>query len=169
MGEDEAEELRHAAVLHDVGKIGIPDAVLLKPGRLDADEIAVMRRHTAIGASILSGSSSPLMQLAETIALTHHERWDGTGYPAGLAGEAIPLPGRIAAICDVFDALLARRPYKERWSLDEALVEILSLAGTHFDPELTRAFGEIAPGLAHELALLTDDPRPAGLPVTAPV
>jgi putative two-component system response regulator len=103
------------------------------------------------------------MQAAETIALTHHERWDGTGYPAGLAGEEIPLAGRIAAICDVFDALLARRPYKERWSLDDALDEIRDLAGTHFDPALTRAFLEIAPGLAHDLALVVDEPRAAGL------
>jgi len=167
MDEGEAEELRHAAVLHDVGKIGIPDAVLLKPGRLDDDEIGVMRRHTSIGAAILAGSASPLIQLAETIALTHHERWDGTGYPVGLAGEEIPLPGRIAAVCDVFDALLARRPYKERWSLEDALAEMRSLAGTHFDPDLTRAFLEIAPGLAHDLALVMDEPRVAE-PAAAP-
>ncbi len=161
MSDDEADELRHAAVLHDVGKIGIPDAILLKPGRLEADEIAVMRRHTSIGAAILSGSSSPLIQQAETIALTHHEWWDGSGYPAGLAGEDIPLVGRIAAICDVFDALLARRPYKDAWSLDEALVELLSLSGTQFDPELTRAFLAIAPGLAHDLVPAVDPPRAA--------
>jgi len=166
MSDDEAEELRHAAVLHDVGKIGIPDAILLKPGRLDVDEIAVMRRHTSIGAAILAESPSPLMQVAETIALTHHERWDGTGYPAGLAGEEIPLPGRIAAICDVFDALLARRPYKERWSLDDALAEMRSLAGSHFDPELTRSFLEIAPRLARDLALTTDERHAAGLVAT---
>jgi response regulator RpfG family c-di-GMP phosphodiesterase len=163
MSDDEAEELRHAAVLHDVGKIGIPDAILLKPGRLDEDEVEVMRRHTSIGAAILTGSSSPLMQVAETIALTHHERWDGTGYPVGLMGEAIPLQGRIAAICDVFDALLARRPYKERWSLEDALSEMRSLAGTHFDPDLARAFLQIAPGLARDLALTVDAPQEAGL------
>ena len=98
--------------MHDVGKIGIPDAVLLKPGKLDAEEWAVMQSHATIGGSILAGSSSPLLQVAEQIALTHHERWDGSGYPAGLQGEAIPLAARITAICDVFDALRSKRVYK---------------------------------------------------------
>ena len=109
----EAETLRHAARLHDVGKIGVPDRVLLKPGRLDAEEWAIMKTHAEIGASMLAGSPSPLVQLAEAIARTHHERWDGSGYPAGLRGEEIPLAGRICAICDVFDALLSARPYKD--------------------------------------------------------
>jgi CHASE2 domain-containing sensor protein len=157
MSETEAEELRHASVLHDVGKIGIPDEILLKPGRLDPEEMEIMRRHTSIGASILSGSSSPLIRLAETIALTHHERWDGTGYPAGLAGEQIPRPGRIAAVCDVFDALLAKRPYKESWPLEQALAEMESLSGTDFDPTLIRAFLAIAPGLAPMLDAVSED------------
>ena len=162
MGEDEAEELRHAAVLHDVGKIGIPDAVLLKPGRLDADEIDGDAAHTTIGGVDPVRLVLAAVQLAETIALTHHERWDGTGYPAGLAREEIPLAGPHRGHLRRVRRAPGPPPYKERWSLDHALVEILRLAGTHFDPELTRAFLEIAPGLAHELALLTDDPRPAG-------
>jgi CHASE2 domain-containing sensor protein len=157
MSETETEELRHASVLHDVGKIGIPDEILLKPGRLDDEEMEIMRRHTSIGASILAGSSSPLIQLAETIALTHHERWDGTGYPAGLAGEQIPRPGRIAAVCDVFDALLAKRPYKESWPLEKALAEMESLSGTHFDPTLIRAFLAIAPDLAPMMDAVSEE------------
>jgi CHASE2 domain-containing sensor protein len=142
-----AETLRHASVLHDVGKIGIPDRVLLKPGRLDAEEWAVMKTHAEIGASMLSGSPSPLVQLGEEIARTHHERWDGSGYPAGLRGEEIPLPGRIVAICDVFDALRSRRPYKEPWTMEQALDEIRSQRGRHFDPQLVDLFLPLAAGL----------------------
>ena len=140
----EAELIGRAASLHDVGKIAIPDHVLLKPGKLDPVEWEVMKTHTTAGAEILAGSSSPFVQMAETIARTHHERWDGSGYPAGLAGEEIPLAGRICGICDVFDALLSRRPYKEPWALSEALAEIQSSSGTHFDPKLVEAFLEIA-------------------------
>jgi CHASE2 domain-containing sensor protein len=140
----EAETLRHAAVLHDVGKIGVPDRVLLKPGTLDAEEWAIMRTHAEIGASMLSGSPSPLVQLGEEIARTHHERWDGSGYPNGLAGEAIPIAGRIVAIVDVFDALRSRRPYKLPWTLDEALTEIIAQSGRHFDPELVALFVPLA-------------------------
>jgi CHASE2 domain-containing sensor protein len=149
--EEEAELLRHASAMHDVGKIGVPDRVLLKPGRFSADERAVMETHTTIGASILAGSSAPLLRLAETIALTHHERWDGKGYPNGLAGEEIPLAGRICAICDVFDALLSRRPYKEAWPLSEALAEIRRERGRQFDPALVDVFLTIAPRLHAEL------------------
>ena len=148
---EQAELLRHASAMHDVGKIGVPDRVLLKPGRFTDNERAVMQTHTTIGASILTGSSAPLLQLAETIALTHHERWDGSGYPHGLAGEEIPLSGRICAICDVFDALLSRRPYKEPWSLTETLAEIRRERGRHFDPALVDAFLAIAPRLHAEL------------------
>ena len=102
------------------------------------------------------------MRLAEEIALTHHERWDGTGYPGGLAGEQIPLPGRIAAVCDVFDALLAKRPYKESWTLEEALIEIADLGGTHFDPGLVRIFLPLAPALAEELSLMVPDDHADG-------
>ncbi len=118
MSPADAELLRHASALHDVGKVGIPDEILSKPGPLDDDEWETMKTHTTIGASILSGSASPLVQLSETIALTHHERWDGSGYPLGLRGEEIPLAGRICAICDVFDALLSTRPYKDPWPFD---------------------------------------------------
>jgi putative two-component system response regulator len=132
--------LVRAAPLHDVGKIGIPDSVLLKPGKLTADEMGIMRRHTIIGARILEGSRAPLMQLAESIALRHHEKWDGTGYPDGLAGERIPLPARIVAVADVFDALSHARPYRPAWTIDATLAEIERLRGIHFDPWLTDLF-----------------------------
>ncbi|MCW3023614.1 MAG: hypothetical protein JWR30_2936 [Conexibacter sp.] len=165
----EAETLRHAAVLHDVGKIGVPDRVLLKPGPLDAEEWTIMRTHAAIGASMLAGSSSPLMQLGEDIARTHHERWDGSGYPAGLRGTEIPLPGRICAICDVFDALRSRRPYKGSWSFQEALAEIAAQRGRHFDPHLVDLFLVLAGELGPELngAAADDDGRPTSLTLVA--
>ena len=134
------ELLRRAAPLHDIGKLGIPDAVLLKPGRLDPDEHAAMREHTTKGARILSGSASPVLQLAEEVALTHHERWDGAGYPAGLAGEDVPLSGRIVAVCDVFDALTHARPYKEAWPVERARATITEGAGSQFDPRVVEAF-----------------------------
>ena len=148
MSETQAEQLRHAAAMHDIGKIGIPDAVLLKPGRLDEEERAVMETHTTVGAAILTGSRSGLVQMAEAIAMTHHEHWDGTGYPRGLRGDEIPLEGRIAAICDVFDALITPRAYKDGWTVDDALAEIERGAGGHFDPVLVAAFF----GLRHQLA-----------------
>ena len=137
---DEAERLRRASAMHDVGKIAIPDSILHKPGRLDPQERAIMETHTTIGAQLLSGSRSPLVQMAEVIARTHHERWDGTGYPAGLAGEAIPLVGRITALCDVYDALTSKRAYKPAWTIQDALDEIERESGRHFDPELTAHF-----------------------------
>jgi CHASE2 domain-containing sensor protein len=158
----DAETLRHAAVLHDVGKIGVPDRVLLKPDRLDEEEWEIMKTHTEIGASMLADSPSPLVQLGEEIARTHHERWNGTGYPAGLRGEEIPLAGRICAICDVFDALRSRRPYKDAWTLDEAIAEIERQRGRHFDPALVDLFLPLAAGLAAELAL--DDTPDDGNP-----
>jgi CHASE2 domain-containing sensor protein len=139
-----AEEIERASLLHDVGKIGIPDDILHKPGRLTDSERAVMQTHTSIGAELLADSSSPLLRTAEAIARTHHERWDGTGYPAGLAGEEIPLAGRIAAICDVFDALLTERPYKRAWTLEETLAYIGAERGRHFDPELATLLIAIA-------------------------
>lgn len=162
MSVEEAERLRMASALHDVGKIGIPDAVLLKPGRLDDAEVATMREHTLIGAEILAASPSPLIRLAEEIAMTHHERWDGSGYPHGLAGDEIPLAGRIAAVCDVFDALMAVRPYKRPWTLEEAAAELRALSGSHFDPRLVPVFLELVPGLVRELELV-----PADIPVPA--
>ncbi len=150
MSEQDAEMLQYASAMHDVGKIGIPDRVLLKPGPLDADEWEIMKTHTTIGANILAGSSSPLLRMAERIALTHHEKWDGSGYPAGLAGEQIPLEGRVCAICDVFDALTSPRPYKDAWPVEQALDEIRSQSGRHFEPRLVKLFLELAPGLLDE-------------------
>jgi putative two-component system response regulator len=124
--------------------------VLLKPGALEPDEVEVMKQHTTNGAAVLAGSQSALIQLAEQIALTHHERWDGTGYPQGLRGTGIPLAGRICAICDVFDALTSARPYKEAWSTEQALAEIGRQSGTQFDPELVATFSRIAGGAAAE-------------------
>jgi putative two-component system response regulator len=136
----DVEVLLRAAPLHDIGKIGVPDAILLKTSQLTPEEFAVMKAHTTIGAQILSGSEFAILQTAEAIARSHHEHWDGGGYPYGLAGDAIPLVGRLAAIADVFDALLHERPYKPAWELDRAVAEIVSLKGTHFDPELVGAF-----------------------------
>jgi putative two-component system response regulator len=144
MSVPDAELLRHASALHDVGKVGIPDRILNKPGPLDAHEWEVMKTHTTIGASILDGSESELMKLARTVALTHHENWDGTGYPTGLRGDEIPLAGRICTICDVFDALLSPRPYKNPWGLEDAISEITDLSGTKFDPSLVDTFLPLA-------------------------
>jgi CHASE2 domain-containing sensor protein len=155
---DRAEMLRNASAMHDVGKIGIPDSVLLKPGRLDDDEWRKMKAHPEIGAEILKGSRSPVVQLGREIALTHHERWDGSGYPAGLAGEQIPVEARIVAICDVFDALLSERPYKSPWSLQETLAEIRGQSGRHFDPRLVGLFAAMAPRLHAELGYAADSP-----------
>jgi HD-GYP domain-containing protein (c-di-GMP phosphodiesterase class II) len=146
----EADLLRHASAMHDIGKIGIPDRILQKPGKLDAEEWKRMKTHTTVGAHILAGSRAPLIQMAETIALTHHERWDGSGYPHGLAGEAIPLVGRIASICDVFDALISERPYKRPWPVRDALAEIERLSGSHFEPRLVEKFLEIVGQPARE-------------------
>lgn len=139
-GRDFADRLATAAPLHDIGKIGIPDRVLLKPGKLDADEWVIMRTHCMLGAQILAGSDLPLLDLASEIALTHHEKWDGTGYPHGRTGADIPLSGRLVAVCDVFDALLSHRPYKDPWPLDKALSYIADLAGNHLDPDITALF-----------------------------
>jgi putative two-component system response regulator len=142
-----AEDLLNAAPMHDVGKIGIPDAVLRKPGPLDAAEWDTMRRHPEIGAEIMGEHPSGVLQLAREIALAHHEKWDGSGYPRGLAGEAIPLSARIVAIADVFDALTTRRPYKEPWPVQEAMNHIAAQAGKHFDPALVALFAPLLPQL----------------------
>ena len=134
------ELLLHAAPMHDIGKVAIPDAILLKPGPLDPDEWEQMKQHTTIGAELLAGSHSPIVQLGEVIALTHHERWDGSGYPQGLAGDATPLAGRICAIADVLDALISERPYKKAWDQESATTEIASQAERQFDPELVDLF-----------------------------
>ncbi|CCG09448.1 HD-GYP domain-containing protein [Pararhodospirillum photometricum] len=129
-----------ASPMHDVGKLGVPDAILLKPGRLTADEFTVMKNHTTIGHAILSGSESDLIQLGAEIALTHHEKVDGTGYPYGVSGEALSLPGRIVAVADVFDALTNERPYKRAWRLDQARQFLVEGRGSHFDPLCVDAF-----------------------------
>ena len=145
VSESQAVLLQLAAPMHDIGKIGIPDHILLKPGRHDDEERAIMQRHAAIGGEIIGKHESPLLALARTVALTHHERWDGKGYPNGLSGEEIPLEGRITAICDVYDALTSNRPYKRAWPIDEAIDYILSESGKAFDPRLTAIFVEILP------------------------
>ncbi len=136
----EVELIHNASPMHDVGKIGIPDAIILKPDRLNADEWDTMQQHSIIGARILSGSSSELLQVGELIAMSHHEKWDGTGYPQGLAGKDIPLYGRICAVADVFDALTSRRPYKEAFSNEKAFTIMAESRGTHFDPEILDVF-----------------------------
>jgi putative two-component system response regulator len=132
--------IARTAPLHDVGKIAVPDRILLKPARLTAEEFEQVKVHSWIGAQILSGENFPLLSMAGRIALTHHERWDGTGYPQGLSGEDIPLEGRIVAVADVFDALLSERPYKRAWSFDAAVAEIVGQRGRQFDPDVVEAF-----------------------------
>ncbi len=136
----EIELIRRAAPLHDLGKIGISDSILLKPAKLTTEEFAEMKRHTLIGAQILAGSHSRVLQLAEVIALNHHERWDGTGYPAGVESERTPLVARIVGLADVFDTLTHERPYKHAWPLEEALEELHVMSGSHLDPQLVAVF-----------------------------
>jgi len=143
----EADMLLNASPMHDIGKIGIPDKILLKPGKFEADEWEIMKSHAAIGAEILAGQPSPLMDMARSIALTHHEKWDGSGYPNNLKGESIPLVGRITALCDVFDALMSDRPYKKAWTVEAAVGYINENSGLHFEPALVKAFGGVLPEL----------------------
>jgi CHASE2 domain-containing sensor protein len=164
MTPSEAETLRNASLLHDVGKIGVPDAVLLQAGELSDVDREIMRRHTTVGGAILAGSSAPIMGMAEEIALTHHEHWDGSGYPRGLAGEEIPLAGRICAVCDVFDALLSERPYKEPWRVDDALAELRRERASHFDPAVVDAFLSIVDDLDPSLLAPSRAPAPDGTP-----
>ncbi len=131
-----AEDLLHAAPMHDIGKIGIRDDILLKPGKLTDEEFKEMQRHPLIGAEILGDADSQLLKLAQQVALYHHEKWDGTGYPHGLKGEAIPLEARIVALCDVFDALTSTRPYKSAWSIEDTMAHLQAQKGKHFDPQL---------------------------------
>lgn len=140
--EDDVNLLADAAKMHDIGKIGIPDAILLKEGKLTEEEFNIMRRHPSMGAAILSGSSSKLLQMGEQIALTHHERYDGSGYPHGIAGKTIPEVGRIVTIADVFDALMTRRPYKEAWPMAKVIAFMREGSGKHFDPVLLKMFLE---------------------------
>ena len=140
LGDEDVKLIRRAAPLHDIGKVGVPDAVLLKRGELTEDEYKAMQEHVQIGASILANGRFSVLHLARTIALSHHERWDGSGYPYGLSGENIPLVGQITAVADVFDALTHERPYKPAWSIDAAVAEIAKNAGVHFDPKVVDAF-----------------------------
>lgn len=140
LSHDEQHLLLNAAPMHDIGKMGIPDHILLKPGRLTEEELKVMRLHAEIGADILKDSHTPLLQAGSQIALSHHEKWDGSGYPSGLSGERIPLYGRIVAVADVFDALTSERPYKPAWSLERACDFLRENSGTHFDPQCIAAF-----------------------------
>jgi putative two-component system response regulator len=140
LAEAEQEAIFLSTPMHDIGKIGVPDYILLKPGRLDDTEFAIMKQHTLIGHQILQGSSSDLLRLAAEIALSHHERYAGAGYPKGIQGEAIPLPGRIVAVADVFDALTSERPYKREWQVDAAVATMKQESGSHFDPECMAAF-----------------------------
>ncbi len=143
----ECDLILHASPMHDIGKIGIPDAILLKPGKFTPDEWEVMKSHASIGARLLDGEETELMHMACAIAYTHHEKWDGSGYPQGLKGEAIPQAGRIAALADVFDALTSERPYKQPWPMEKALAFIRDQRGLHFEPALVDAFLGILPNV----------------------
>jgi len=156
--ESTAEIIKNAAPMHDIGKIGIPDRILLKPGKLDPDEWQIMMTHVTIGANILSGSDSELMLTAKRIALHHHEKWDGSGYPNGLRGEEISIEGRICALADVFDALVSERPYKTAWSLEDALAWIDAQSGKHFDPQLIPRFRDILPEVQRIMIEYADIP-----------
>jgi hypothetical protein len=138
--------IRQAAPLHDLGKIAIPDTILLKPGRLEPEEYEVVKTHAVLGARVLADGDSELLSVAEQIARSHHERWDGDGYPDGLGGVAIPLAARLVAVADVFDVLVHERPYKEAWTVEDAAREIRSGAGTQFDPDVVEAFDALGAG-----------------------
>lgn len=143
--QEDATQLQHAAPMHDIGKIGIPDGVLLKPGKLDAQQWEVMKTHAQIGYEILKGSQSEVLIWAAEIAISHHEKFDGSGYPNGLVGEEIPLNARIVMVADVFDALTSSRPYKKAWSEEDAIKLINDSAGSHFDPKVVEAFNTCLP------------------------
>ena len=135
--------------MHDIGKLGVSDTILLKPGKLSRDEFEQVKRHTLHGSAILSGSRNEVLRLAEEIARTHHEWWDGSGYPHGLRGPSIPISGRVVAVADVFDALTHERPYKRAWPIEHAAAEIHKLRGRQFDPDVVDAFQQLDPyGLA---------------------
>ncbi|MFT3721288.1 response regulator [Pseudorhodoferax sp.] len=157
-GEAAAEDVLHAAPMHDVGKIGIPDAILQKPGPLTPEEMATMRTHTVIGARIIGKHPSSMLDMAATIALRHHEKWDGSGYPDGLAGEAIPHVARVVALADTFDALTSARCYKPAWPVDQALDYIRRESGRHFDPELVPVFMDCLPEILRVRTQWADEP-----------
>ncbi len=151
--------IRVAAPMHDIGKIGIPDGILLKAASLTPEEFEVVKQHTTIGARMLEGSNIPLLQMAEQIALAHHEKWDGSGYPHGLAIEDIPMPARIVAVADVFDALTSTRAYRAAFDEDTALDMMEAARGSHFDPEIFDVFIDVLPAFRHIKEQITDEPR----------
>lgn len=158
LGEKTADLMLHAAPFHDIGKLGIARNILLKPGQLDPDERDVIETHVEIGAGLIEGINDPSHSMARSIMLTHHERWDGSGYPQGLKGENIPIEGRITALCDVFDTLSSERPYQRAWSPDDAAAYIGAHAGTHFDPKLARLFEDNLVDLIAIQARFHEDP-----------
>jgi len=158
LSEKQAEILLHAAPMHDIGKIGIADSIMLKPGKLTDEEFATMKHHPEIGAEIIGDcGDSVLLNVAKSVSLTHHEKWDGTGYPKGLAGEDIPIEGRICAIADVFDALTSKRPYKEAWSIEATVDFLKSQKGKHFEPRLVDLMIEILPKILEIRATFKDE------------
>ena len=159
MNEEDLDFLFHAAPMHDIGKIGIRDNVLLKPGKLDDDEMQIMRQHVPFGGEIIGEHSDGLLSMARVIALTHHEKWDGTGYTLGLKGEEIPLVGRITSIADVFDALTSVRPYKKAWPIEDAVTWIQREAGRSFDPELVQQFVTLLPKIVAIREQYSDAPQ----------
>jgi putative two-component system response regulator len=159
MNEEDVDLLFHAAPMHDIGKIGIRDRVLLKPDKLDAEEMKIMRQHVPFGSEIIGEHNDGLLAMARLIALTHHEKWDGSGYHRGLKGDEIPLVGRITSIADVFDALTSVRPYKKAWPVDDAVKLITREAGTSFDPELVQKFLAILPQILATREEYPDAPR----------
>ena len=161
--EQDAETLMYASPLHDLGKIGIPDSILLKPGKLTDDEQHSMKNHTRIGAAILKHSQSGVMNVAKIVALSHHEKWDGSGFPDGVSGEDIPIEGRIVAICDVFDALVSSRSYKKSWTDMEAIDFLRQNAGKHFDPRLVDLFIRNIPKIKAFSCRLDDHETATGL------
>lgn len=169
LDEETCNLILNASPMHDIGKIGIPDNVLLKPGKLDAEEWETMKGHCEIGSRLLSGHISPLMELGSQIALNHHERWDGSGYPNGLSGEAIPIESRIVAIADVFDALTSSRPYKKAWPTEEALDEIKRSTGNHFDPKMVEHFFAVLPKILEVKAYYCEETDTENDPTSSPV
>jgi putative two-component system response regulator len=159
MNEEDVDLLFNAAPMHDIGKIGIRDNVLLKPGKLDEEEIKIMRHHVPFGGEIIGEHTDDLLSMARTIILTHHEKWDGTGYHRGLKGEEIPLVGRITSIADVFDALTSARPYKKPWPVEDAVKLIQREVGTSFDPELVKKFVAILPQILEMREKYSDTPH----------
>lgn len=158
LSEKQAEILLHAAPMHDIGKIGIADSIMLKPGKLTDEEFATMKHHPEIGAEIIGDcGDSALLKVAKSVSLTHHEKWDGTGYPNGLAGEDIPIEGRICALADVFDALTSKRPYKDAWSIEKTIDFLESQRGKHFEPRLVDLMIEIMPKILDIKATFKDE------------